>query len=255
MLWICMLLFHTPVFAHDVWLTTIPEGNGAFRAVIHHGHPGDRKNPDPDKLFELDLIRENGNRRPLIDRVVPSLHADLPVLISKPFDADGEGIALVAARYDNGFWIKTAHGYRNTNSRHVQGEESLSSLKYAKALVRTGDRGSDLFHTVVGHRLELVPLDDPFLLSAGSTLRIRVFFDGTPLAGAEVEAGDGVTPRADTDIPRFKTDAQGVASIPLRGGPQLFAVDHTVSSPDPDLAVSELHNATLAFELPPRNGP
>jgi len=45
----------------------------------------------------------------------------------------------------------------------------------------------------------------------GQTLRVKVLFQGKPLSGADVERGDGTTVVAEKDIPRFATDADGIA--------------------------------------------
>ena len=97
----------------------------------------------------------------------------------------------------------------------------------------------------------LVPLADPATARPGETLRVRVLFRGQPLAGAEVERGDGLTPVKEDELPRFKTDADGVATIPLpKAGPVLLAIDHRVApSETPDLAAVDLYNATLWFAL------
>jgi nickel transport protein len=53
------------------------------------------------------------------------------------------------------------------------------------------------------------------------------------------------------DIPRYKTDAQGIASIPLtRSGPYLLVVDHELAPAHPELAAKDRYNATLSFTLP-----
>jgi uncharacterized GH25 family protein len=104
---------------------------------------------------------------------------------------------------------------------------------------------------VLGHDLELVPLADPASLRPRENLRVRVLFRGQRLAGAEVERGDGLTPVKEDELPRFKTDADGVATIPLpKAGPVLLAIDHRVApSETPDLAAADLYNATLWFAV------
>ena len=57
-----------------------------------------------------------------------------------------------------------------------------------------------------------------------------MLFCGQLLAGAEVERGDGLTPVREDELPRFKTDADGVATISLpKAGPVLLAIDHRVA--------------------------
>jgi uncharacterized GH25 family protein len=62
------------------------------------------------------------------------------------------------------------------------------------------------WQTVLGHDPELVPLSDPAEVTPGQSLKLRVLFHGKPLAGGEIERGDGVTAVPERDIPRFVTD-------------------------------------------------
>lgn len=157
------------------------------------------------------------------------------------------GAAVLAARYDNGYWVKMPDGnYRNTSKRVLpEASDSVWSLKFAKTVVGAGAP----WDRVLGQELELVPLADPATLARGQVLQVRVLFHGQPLPGVEVEQGDGVTRVAETDIPRFRTDDQGIASIPIaQGGLTLLAVDYLVKpSGTPNLAAGDLCNATLAF--------
>ena len=143
--------------------------------------------------------------------------------IDSVLSGQDSGNLLLAARYDNGFWIKMADGlYRNATRRLVpDAADSMWSGKFAKALT-----GPDaLWENVLGHDLEIVPLSDPNKAKPGQTLRLRVLFHGKPLPGAGVERGDGVTAVAEKDTPRFATDADGIASVPVvKAGPH-FAGD------------------------------
>jgi nickel transport protein len=119
------------------------------------------------------------------------------------------------------------------------------SGKFAKALT-----GPDApWENVLGHDLEIVPLSDPDKTQPGHILRVKVLFHGKPLSGIDVEQGDGMTAVADHDIPRFATDADGIASIPVvKAGPHLLVVDHRVTpSATPDHAEADLFNATFWF--------
>lgn len=121
------------------------------------------------------------------------------------------------------------------------------SGKFAKALT-----GPDApWQKALGHDLEIIPLSDPGKTKPGQTLHLTVLFRGKPLSGAEVERGDGVTAVPEKDIPRFVTDAEGIASVPIvRAGPHLLVIDHRVSpSTTPDQANADLFNATLWFSV------
>ena len=239
--------------AHDVWITTKQDSAGNMIATIHHGHPGDRKTPDPDKLFEF--LVQSGKDAPAfqLSKATSVLEEGNPVLVMEPIPSRSHsGIIILAARYDNGFWVKLPIGHRNTSKQQVSdAQESISSMKFAKALIKTSAEASETYQRIVGHRLELVPLMNPFSLKVDDIFKVQVLFDRKPLKGAEVERGDGLTPMAEQDIPRFVTDQQGIATVPMiKSGPQLLVIDHRIPSAHPDLATTELYNATLSFVMP-----
>ena len=103
----------------------------------------------------------------------------------------------------------------------------------------------------MGTLFEVVPLSDPAAAKPGDSLRVRVLFQGKPLAGIAVERTDGITPIKEEDIPRFMTDSDGVASVPIAGtGLHLLAIDYKVSpSGTAGLAKTDLYNATLTFTV------
>ncbi|MEP6886756.1 MAG: DUF4198 domain-containing protein [Nitrospirales bacterium] len=250
---LCLVLTASYADAHDVWITTMQDTAATFQAIVHHGHPGDRKTPDPDKLFEFDVFGSAQLQPSLLPGITRTVRDNIPILIAEPRSIDaGTDTILLAARYDNGFWVKTAHGHRDTSKLQVADTvESLSSMKYAKALLQVRPGASELHRKVIGHRLELVPLSNPFVVKPGESLSVKVYFDGKPLNGVSVEIGDGVTPMEEHDIPRYKTNEQGIAVIPLgKVGPQLIVVDYFVRGAHPELAARDLHNATLSFVLP-----
>lgn len=229
--------------AHDVWLTF--GGDAAHRrAIVNYGHPDDRPPAFADKVADLVAINKRGDVS-LLAGLELSTAKGITVAQSKPFADDGH--MLLAARYDNGFWIKTVDGlYRNATRRlFPDAADSMWSAKFAKALT-----GPDApWDKVVGQLLEIVPLSDPVTAKPGQILRIKVLLQGKPLPGVDVERGDGVTHVAEKDIPRFTTNADGVASVPIvKAGAHLLVIDHKVSpSATPDQANGDMFNATLWF--------
>lgn len=227
--------------AHDLWLSRAGEGAGA-RVVVNYGHPGDRPPPLADKVLDIEAITRDGTIS-LIGKLTPAVVDGHFVLTA----ADAGRAELLAARYDNGFWVQTADGsYRNSSKlMYPDARKGMWSVKFAKAVT-----GRDApWDKVLGHELELVPLSDPAAVAPGQTLRVKVLFRGRPLAGVLVERGDGVTAMAEHDIPKFRSDATGIVAIPLvKAGPHLLAIDHEVKPAKlRQLADSDLYNATLAF--------
>ena len=169
------------------------------------------------------------------------------VVESRSFDDQGH--SLVAVNYENGFWAKTpSGGYRNATRRSMpDAVNSIWSVKFAKAVTGPGAP----WGTVTGAQLEIVPLADPTALMPGQSLRARVLFRGSPLSNAAVERSDGITPVKEEDLPRFMTDEDGAATIPIAGtGPHVLAVDYRVApSKTPDLAEADLYAATFSFTI------
>lgn len=229
--------------AHDVWVTIAGDARERI-AIVHYGHPDDRPPALADKILDLDAISA-GDRRSLLKGLGYTSEGGAVVVRSKPFTDDGR--LLIAVRYDNGFWTATADGaMRNVTRRLVpSATEGLWSVKFGKAI--TG-RGAP-FQNVLGHDLEIVPLADPAAVKVGDSLRLRVLFRGKPLAGAQVERGDSKTAMPENEIPRFKTNADGVVAVPIvKAGPHLLVIDHRVTpSLTPDQASSDFYNATLWF--------
>ena len=231
--------------AHDIWIT-LTGPSDARRAVVNYGHPFDRPPTVADKIIDIFAINANGQQS-LIKGLTTEREGQWFVVETKPFRDDGH--TLLAVRYDNGYWIKTADGYRNATNREVPcALDSLWSVKFGKAL--TGP--SAPWDKVLGHEFEIVPLSDPLTVKPGGTLRVRVLFRGKPLADGQVERGDGVTSVPEEAIPRFTTDSDGVATIPIvKAGPTQLVIDHEEApSATPSLAAKDMFNATLWYELP-----
>ncbi len=231
--------------AHDIWITTTGPAD-ARRAVVNYGHPFDRPPTVADKIIDIFAITANGQQS-LIKGLTTERDGQWLVAETTPFQDDGR--TLLAVRYDNGYWIKDADGYRNATNREVPDAlESLWSVKFGKALTGPGAP----WGKILGHELEIVPLSDPLTVKPGQTLRLRVLFRGKPLAGGKIERGDGITSVPEDDIPRFATDSDGVAAIPIvKTGPMQLVIDHEVSpSATPRLAGKDMFNATLWYKIP-----
>ncbi len=230
--------------AHDIWITLTGPA-AARRAVVNYGHPYDRPPTVADKIIDIFAISKSGQQS-LIKGLTTMQDGQWFVVETQPFHDDGH--TLLAVRYDNGYWIKTADGYRNATNREVPDAlDTLWSVKFGKALTGAGAP----WDKVLGHDLEIVPLSDPLTVKPGQTLRVRVLFRGKPLAGGKIERGDGVIAVPESAIPRFTTDSDGVAEVPIiKAGPTQLVIDHDVSpSATPALAKTDMFNATLWYNL------
>jgi hypothetical protein len=85
--------------------------------------------------------------------------------------------------------------------------------KHVKTLLQVGERRTAGFDQVLGYPVELVPLDNPYRLQVGGTLRVRALADGTPLpnqfivSGGRTASGERIAQRG------VRADSAGIARI------------------------------------------
>ena len=111
--------------------------------------------------------------------------------------------------------------------RRAQAKWTESFTKQARTCIRVAgenvkpvaDNGCQ---RAVGLPLEIVPLDAPFGVKAGQSIRVRLLWQGKPMAGAAV--GHIVEPSADRHF--ATTNANGVATLKLdaAGRTMIFSV-------------------------------
>jgi nickel transport protein len=230
------ILAALPAQAHDLWLEPASAG---IQAV--YGHAGEGGAPDRYRVFEVNALA-GGKPVSLLDGL-KSGYETLPPL---PVPAAAKEARVVAARYDGGFWVKTPTGSRNTNKLNLANAvESRWSLKFAKLVLP----GTQALGEPVGHRLEIVPLADPYRLKPGEALRVRVDHAGKPMAGASLTIGDGKT-KADQPV-KVEADASGIAVILPQAGMTILTVSHKAPGSVPDLATEDALSATLTFATAP----
>ncbi|ACL60025.1 DUF4198 domain-containing protein [Methylobacterium nodulans] len=232
-----------PARAHDLWLTlSTPEAGPQVR--VNFGSPRERLTPAKPKLVALQAITPDETTtfvaalRPSPPDVPPALVAPLPSKASR---------TLVAATYDSGYWVTLTDGSGRNTSRRLVPDATASrwSVRFAKAAL--GPAAPWL--KVVGHALEIVPLEIP--APTAGAIRVRVLFRGEPLAGASVVYGESGADLDPGQAPQVTADAEGIATVPIRkAGAQLLTVRHGVSpSATPDLADRDDYSATFAFRL------
>ncbi|MGY2047582.1 DUF4198 domain-containing protein [Methylobacterium sp. JK268] len=243
------VLSGAPARAHDLWLTlSTPETGPQVR--VNFGSPRQRLAPSAEKVVDLQAITAEesvglrAGLKPSPPDVPPALLAALP---TKP------ARTLVAARYDSGFWVTLGDGTRLNTSRRLAPDaaDARWAIRFAKAAFGAAAP----WLSVLGHTLEIVPLEVPS--PTAGAIRVRILFRGAPLPGAAVLYGEGNADLDTPEAPHVTTDAEGVATVPIRrAGAQLITARHSVSpSAAPGLADRDEFTATFAFRLdePPVN--
>ena len=87
--------------------------------------------------------------------------------------------------------------------------------KHVKALLQVGDSLGRAYATVFGYPAEIIPLDNPYSLRSGTTLRIRALVNGKPVANQYILYGGRSASGASIAERSTRSAADGTARIPL----------------------------------------
>ena len=121
--------------------------------------------------------------------------------------------------------------------------------KHIKALVQVGEARSAHFGTVLGYPAELVPLENPYALTRGASLRLRTLVDGKPVANQYVVYGGTTANNAAIEAKGVRSDAAGIATIPL-ASPGIWYVKFIhMAQPAADTVTHESKWASLTFQV------
>ena len=90
-----------------------------------------------------------------------------------------------------------------------EGRERYS--RFIKSLLQVGDKRDDTYKKVLGLKLEITPLENPYSKKVGDDLKFQVVFDGKPLANRVVFADN----RLNKESQRMTTDKDGKISVKL----------------------------------------
>jgi uncharacterized GH25 family protein len=257
---VVLLLAAAPAPAHDLWL--IPPGAAApgktvtVRAVSGSDFPKGDHAPDPAAFTKRLVVKPDGATA---EPDAAGKDADAGLL---RFTPDAPGVYVVAVRTApklitldaaafNEYLVSDGlpHIYRlraKEKTLDRPGKERYS--KSPKVLIRVGDGGGGDPTKPVGLPLEVVPLRDPFGVKPGEALRVRVLFEGKPLADANL----GWAHPAGGELPAgtVRTDERGEALVPVaKAGLMTIRVTHMTRPKAADYEWESFWT-TLTFRVP-----
>lgn len=163
-----------------------------------------------DLLAELPDMREQPEIKPVLKRRL---------------DYDGLGLVVMEHAF---IWEEFSREQFLENLAHEEfeleefephmGDREWQSERYArtlKCLVQVGAPGEgDLHRRVLGQKLEILLLQNPYLLHPGDELEVQVLFEGEPLVGRLVKAHSRAGSGPVTTY-RARTNVDGVATFTL----------------------------------------
>jgi uncharacterized GH25 family protein len=242
-------LVSSPVLAHDFWIEPSAYNPGAGELVTLKlwvgEHLGGETLPRNEALIESFSAFRGGVEAPVL-----GFDGSDPAGLLRPQAPGGLVIAYRSLRSAALIPADKFQAYLAVEGLPPvpPGREVFS--RCAKSLLAVGGRSDPTVTKPVGLTLELVPETDPYALSPGAGLTVRLLYQGKPLAGALVMALDGTDAQ---DPQRVRSDADGRAAFTLpRAGNWLIKAVHMIRAPKDAGADWESFWASLTFSLPSR---
>ncbi len=242
---LAMLFFPLIAHAHFPWITLTdytPDKGAGLSLTIGWGHhyPLDGFLKE-SALEDIALIGPG--------KTTPKIIYASEVELQSERGLSQEGAYIVAAQRKAGFYTKTAQGGQ---SRSKKGLDNVIRCYYSymcmKAVANVG-KGTQV-DTVVGHPIEIIPLQNPSNLRAGDYLPIRVLLDGKPYSGDVFATYVGFSTDKNTFAYATTTDKKGHARIRiLQQGIWMIKVAHTTPFPDLEECDVQSHIGTLTLKV------
>lgn len=253
MLFVAFLFSIVPVGlsqAHDTWINMqnyrLNQSDPAVLSVTNaHSFliPGKELLPS-DQVDKVLFLSPDGKEIPSIPEGNEKYKSNLP------FKADGSYLAVVKKKVM--FSSKTVDGYqRGKNKKDLKDViECSHSEKYAKALFTVGAAGGDVYSKVLGHPMEIVPLQDPAKLKKDDLLMVRVLIQGKPARTTLFGTYAGFSNESNTFAYTTSTDKDGIAKIRmLKEGIWLLIARQDFAYPDPTVCDKQSYAASLTFQV------
>jgi uncharacterized GH25 family protein len=222
------LLISTAAGAHDTWVQTntniVRAGDAVHIDLMLGNHGNDHRDFKLASKFDpssgtFAVVAPDGRSYDLRDRLVDLGYAPKEGFWSAKFTTAKPGVYLVAHTADR----VVSHG------RPVRAVRSGKAFFLASASLDKVARDWTGFEKPLGHALELVPEANPVApMGPGTPIKVRLVFQGQPLAGARVSfipRGEVLKEGFDPNYERT-TDTHGRAAFTPTAGNYFLVVAH-----------------------------
>lgn len=219
------ILIVPALFGHDMWLEADSFQVEPGREVVARNGNGtifvqSENAVTPDRIAQLMLVGPE-SRRPaspvakvvgewLELRWIPELPGNYWLaLATRPMR-----LAMTGAEFNEYLEHDGVPGVlrRRQETGILDRDEVEEYSKYVKAFFQCGKALSSNFGAPLGLRIEIIPEQNPYLLTPGDGLPVRVLFEGEPLSGLTLHAGYDAAP---SGVFSGETDGTGRAVIPI----------------------------------------
>ena len=247
----------TAVAAHDMWIEptgfkpTIGRTVG-FRLRVGQDFQGDPLPRDPN-LIERFIVVDGTTMTPVVGRdgADPAglMRVASPGLLVAGYHSKPSPVVLQAPKFNE---YLTEEGLESIAAlRAKRGETSAEArevfVRCAKSLLLAGPADAAQQDRVLGLPLELVADRNPYLMTIGQSLGVRLLYGDQPLSGALVVALNQRDPMARVAA---RSDKAGHVTLKLsQPGPWLIKAVHMIPAPPGSDSQWASFWASLTFEL------
>ncbi len=245
------------VAAHDLWIEPtafLPPAGKVVGVRLRVGQDlmGDPIPRDPALIKEF-VVADAAGTHPIVGRdgADPAglLRIAAPGLHIVGYQSTPSRIALAADKFNQYLAEEGLEHIAALRARRQQTDAATqdSFTRCAKSLVLSGPATAQQRDRALGFTLELVAERNPYLLSAGGELPVRLTYEQRPLAGALVVAQNRQNPAAKIAA---RSDKDGRVRFRLPGGGMwLIKAVHMVPSPAAPASKWASYWASLTFEM------
>lgn len=245
--------------AHEFWLEPFRFKVNPGEAVTIRFAVG-----DDFKAGDWDLARHKVAKMQLIEiQGVKGLTAGVPTQkgVKQKITISNPGTKLVAMEgvpsfiklngkqftaYLESDGLENALQWRRENKQDTVGAREYYA-RYAKLFIQSGSTTDDTWKKVVGHRLEIVPVDNITTLKPGDYLNVKILYEGKPSAHTLVKVWGNVGNKV--FLQNAYTEDDGTVKFPISAtGPWMVSTVRIekISKPDADWESSW---ASLVFNV------
>jgi uncharacterized GH25 family protein len=195
---------------------------------------------DLDSVKRLPLVRSVAGYDAQYKPVATTLRVAGPMVM---VDSESPATVVTAVMF-NGIWSKTPDGEWLKKGKDEVPNAVISEKNFKYAVYLAGPLSAPM-PAFPDQVVQIIPVD-ALPEKMGEPLKLKILFNGKPVAGARVIA-DLVN---DPDAPRLITGADGVVTIKVRNqGINVVNATYDGPSDEPTKASKMEHEATLTFVL------
>ncbi len=248
------------IYAHDYWLRPQKFILSKGDTLILHLYVGDKLKVEIEREFQMqmtekfELLKSDG----VLDLLPETQDKSIP-LLRRIIDFDGLGLIVMERGWA---YIELSLEEFNEYLKHEGITDIRSKLRgkvqkeryrrYIKSLILSGDKvDGEIYKKVVGQRLEIVLLQNPYLLKVGDKLEVQVLFEGKPLVNKVVTLYS--VDRDSVFEQKVRTNKNGIAKFKIKNlGFHLVRLVHLRECENCDDVNWESFWTSFSFEVPQR---